>query len=178
MKPFKEISDDEMNACLKATTWHTSMVEYFRGGGYSSAFTTHGGMAATMFRINLVDGIGPVLQIAEGTTIDLPDEVNRTLQARTNPTWPTTWFVPRLGSGPFRDVYTVMNNWSANHCVMSGGHIGADLISLAAILRIPVCMHNVPDEQVFRPSAWTQFGAHATQGADYRACACYGPLYG
>lgn len=177
MKPFWEISDDEVKACLKATTWHTSMVEYFRGGGYSSAFTTRGGMPATMFRINLVAGVGPVLQLAEGTTVDLPDNVNKILQARTNSTWPTTWFVPRLSDGPFRDVYTVMNNWGANHCVMSGGHIGAELIALASILRIPVSMHNVREEKVFRPAAWTQFGAHETQDADFRACAAYGSLY-
>lgn len=177
MKPFWEISDEEARGCLKATTWHTSMVEYFRGGGYSSGFTTLGGMPATMFRINLVAGLGPVLQIAEGTTVDLPAEVNALIQKRTNPTWPTTWFVPRLGDGPFTDVYTVMNNWGANHCVLSAGHIGADLLALAAMLRIPVNMHNVSPADIFRPSAWGLFGAHAVQGADYRACAAYGPIY-
>jgi L-fucose/D-arabinose isomerase len=131
-----------------------------------------------MFRLNLVDRLGPVLQIAEGHTVDLPEDVHRTLDERTNPTWPTTWFVPNLtGQGPFRDVYSVMNAWGANHGAISYGHVGADLIALAATLRIPVDMHNVPEEQVFRPSAWYRFGGLDPQGADYRACAAYGPLY-
>ena len=132
-----------------------------------------------MSRINLVAGLGPVLQLAEGWTIDLPEEVGKLLDERTNPTWPTHWFVPRLtGSGPFRDVYSVMYNWGANHGAISFGHIGADLISLAAMLRIPVSMHNLGEEQVFRPSTWAAFGAQDPQGADYRACAAFGPLYG
>ena len=133
----------------------------------------------TMCRLNLVAGQGPVLQIAEGWTVDLPEKVHETLNERTSPTWPTHWWVPRVeGSGPFRDVYTVMNNWGANHGAISFGHIGADLITLASMLRIPVFMHNVPEEDVFRPSAWTAFGAHDLQGADFRACANFGSLYG
>ena len=136
-------------------------------------------MPMTMSRLNLVKGLGPVLQIAEGYTVDLPTDVHETLNERTDPTWPTHWFVPNLtGSSPFRDVYSVMNNWGANHGALSYGHIGADLLTLAAMLRIPVCMHNVPEEQVYRPSAWTAFGAQDPMGADFRACETFGPIYG
>ncbi len=178
IKPFWDITPAEVKACLAATTWHPSMTEYFPGGGWSTRFATRGGMPATMFRLNLVDGLGPALQIAEGETVALPPKTQKLIEERTNPTWPTTWFVPRLtGRGAFRDVYSVMNSWGANHCVMSCGHIGADLISLASILRIPVYMHNVGTPQVFRPSAWTAFGTDDLEGADFRACATFGPLY-
>ena len=178
MKPFWEITKKEADACLNATTWHNSVLEYFPGGGWSTRYKTLGGMPVTMCRLNLVSGLGPALQIAEGTTVDVPDNIHDILDHRTNPTWPTTWFAPRTtGSGPFRDVYTVMNNWGANHGAITSGHIGADLISLAAMLRIPVYMHNVPEEQVFRPSAWTAFGANEPMGADFRACANFGALY-
>jgi len=179
MKPFWEITEAEAKACLQATTWHPSITEYFPGGGWSSRFQTRGGMPATMARLNLVKGLGPALQLAEGFTIDLPQKVHDTLDQRTNPTWPTTWFAPRTtGSGAFRDTYSVMNAWGANHCVMSAGHIGADLIALASMLRIPVYMHNVPEEKVFRPSAWHAFGTACLESADFRACQNYGPLYG
>ena len=179
MKPWWEITPEEAEACLAATQWYPAMTEYFRGGGYSSGFLTLGGMPCTMSRLNIVEGLGPVLQIAEGVTVDLPEKVAATLWDRTNPTWPTHWFVPRVdGRGPFRDVYTVMNNWGANHGAISYGHVGADLIALASMLRIPVSMHNVPEDQVFRPSAWSAFGAHEPQGADFRACATFGPIYG
>ena len=179
MKPFWEITPDEVTRCLAATTWHASITEYFRGGGWSTRFKTRGGMPVTMCRLNLVKGLGPALQIAEGYTVDLPAEVHSVLDERTNATWPTTWFVPILSSsGPFRDVYTVMNNWGANHGAIAYGHIGADLITLASMLRIPVYMHNVPEENIFRPHAWTSFGANDLQGADFRACANFGPLYG
>jgi len=179
MKPFWDISQVEVTRCLEATQWFPAIDEYFRGGGFSSGFLTKGGMPFTMSRLNLVKGLGPVLQIAEGWSIDLPSEVHEDLNERTNPTWPTHWFVPRLtGKGTFRDVYSVMANWGANHGAMSYGHIGADLISLAAILRIPVCMHNVPDENIFRPSGWSAFGTDDLSGADYRACANFGPIYG
>jgi L-fucose isomerase len=179
MKPFWEITPEEVERCLEATTWYPAVTEYFRGGGFSSQFVTLGGMPMTMARVNLVEGQGPVLQIAEGWTVDLPAEVHETLDARTDPTWPTHWFVPRTtGSGPFRDVYSVMNNWGANHGAISYGHVGAELITLASMLRIPVYMHNVAEEEIFRPSAWTAFGAHEPFGADFRACADFGPLYG
>jgi L-fucose isomerase len=179
IKPFWEVTPEEVKKCLEATTWHAGMTEYFRGGGWSTHFVTRGGMPVTMSRLNLIKGLGPVLQIAEGTIVELPEEVHRVLDERTNPTWPTTWFVPRLtGSGPFRDVYSVMYNWGANHGAVSYGHIGADLITLASMLRIPVYMHNVSEEGIFRPSAWTAFGAMDPQGADFRACANFGPLYG
>ena len=177
MKPFWEITEEEVKKTLDATTWYPADAGYFRGGGYSSNFLTKGGMPVTMARINLVKGLGPVLQLAEGWTVDIPAEVHKTLDDRTNKTWPTTWFAPRLtGEGNFRDVYSVMNNWGANHGSFSYGHIGADLITLASMLRIPVCMHNVSDEKIFRPSAWAAFGMNA-EGADYRACQTYGPLY-
>jgi L-fucose/D-arabinose isomerase len=179
MKPFWEINEAEVTKCLEATQWHPAMEEYFRGGGFSSGFLTRGGMPFTMSRVNLIKGLGPVLQIAEGWTVDLPDDVYKILNERTNPTWPTHWFVPRLtGSGPFRDVYSVMANWGANHGALSYGHIGADLVTLASILRIPVAMHNLPEASLFRPSAWGMFGAMDAQGADYRACADFGPIYG
>lgn len=177
MKPFWEITDNEVEACLEATTWHPANLDYFRGGGYSSKFLTEGGMPVTMCRLNLVKGIGPVLQLAEGWTIELPENVNQVLDERTDRTWPTTWFVPKTtGKGAFRDVYSVMAAWGSNHGAISHGHIGADLIALAAMLRIPVCMHNVDEGKIFRPSAWNAFGMDG-EGADYRACASYGPLY-
>lgn len=179
MKPFWEITEDEAKKCLDATSWRPAIREYFRGGGFSSNFLTKGGMPVTMMRVNIVKGLGPVLQIAEGYTVDLPEDVHNILDKRTDPTWPTTWFAPRLtGSSAFRDVYSVMNNWGANHGAISYGHIGADLITLASILRIPVCMHNVPEEKIFRPSAWGAFGTKDLEGADYRACKNFGPLYG
>ena len=178
MKPFWDITPAEVKACLGATTWHPSITEYFPGGGWSTRYVTRGGMPATIYRLNLVHGLGPALQIAEGETVALPEKTHRILEERTNPTWPTTWFAPRLtGQGPFGDTYSVMNNWGANHCVMSYGHIGADLISLASVLRIPVYMHNVDRARVFRPSAWAAFGTDDLMGADFRACANFGPLY-
>ena len=172
MKPFWEITDAEAKDCLDATTWYPANKGYFRGGGYSSQFVTRGGMPVTMCRLNLIKGLGPVLQIAEGHTIDLPEKIHDTLNKRTDKTWPTTWFVPRTtGEGAFRDVYTVMARWGANHGAISYGHIGADLITLASMLRIPVHMHNVPEEKCFRPHAWGSFAN------DHHACAVYGPLY-
>ena len=177
MKAFWDISEKDMNACLENTQWPPANKGYFRGGGYSSLFKTAGEMPVTMSRLNLVKGIGPVLQIAEGWTVELPEEIHTVLDKRTDPTWPTTWFVPRLADNDaFKDVYSVMANWGANHGAICYGHIGADLITLASILRIPVNMHNVSDDQVFRPSAWSAFGTDK-EGADYRACATYGPLY-
>jgi L-fucose isomerase len=179
LKPFWEITPQEAQACLEATTWPPAIYEYFRGGGFSSAYGTRANMPTTMFRLNMVKGLGPALQIAEGHFVDLPREIYSVLEERTNPTWPSHWFVPTLtGKGVFRDVYSVMNAWGANHGTISYGHIGAELISLAAMLRIPVYMHNVGDEKVFRPSAWTAFGTADLEGADFRACANFGPLYG
>jgi L-fucose/D-arabinose isomerase len=177
MKPYWEISGSEVKKCLDATTWYPASQGYFRGGGYSSNFLTRGGMPVTMSRINLVKGIGPVLQIAEGWTAELPADVHKLLDERTDQTWPTTWFVPHLtGKGAFTDVYSVMYNWGANHGAFSFGHIGADLITLSSMLRIPVCMHNVEDKDIFRPSAWGAFGMDP-EGSDYRACEVYGALY-
>jgi L-fucose/D-arabinose isomerase len=177
MKPFWEISENEVKDCLNATTWYPANNGYFRGGGYSSKFVTKGGMPVTMCRLNLIKGLGPVLQIAEGETISLPENVHNILDARTDKSWPTTWFVPKTtGNGAFTDVYSVMANWGANHGAISYGHIGHLLISLASMLRIPVSMHNVEAERIFRPSAWSAFGSEP-EGADYRACNNYGPLY-
>ncbi|ETI67300.1 L-fucose isomerase [Neobacillus vireti] len=178
MKPFWEISEEEAQKCLDATSWRPSSTGYFRGGGYSSDFLTKGTMPVTIARVNLVKGLGPVLQIAEGYTVELPEEVHDTLDKRTDPTWPTTWFVPNItGEGVFKDVYSVMNNWGANHCAMSYGHIGGELITLASMLRIPVNMHNVDEKELFRPSAWGMFGTNDPEGADFRACHNFGPLY-
>ncbi len=177
MKPFWEITEEEVDKMLGATKWHPSSLEYMRGGGYSSQFLTKAGMPMTMCRINLVKGLGPVLQIAEGWTATFPDHVFDIINKRTDKTWPSTFFVPRLtGEGHFEDVYSVMNYWGANHGAISFGHIGADLISLASMLSIPVCMHNVEKGKIFRPSAWNAFGSDI-EGSDYRACATYGPLY-
>jgi L-fucose isomerase len=179
MKPFWEISDTEVDKCLKATDWCPADKGYFRGGGYSSHFKTRGGMPVTMARVNLVKGQGPVMQIAEGWTVELPNDVHDILEERTNPTWPTTWFVPRLtGKGAFTDVYSVMANWGANHGAINCGHIGADLITLASMLRIPVNMHNVDEDSIFRPSAWNAFGTECREIADYLACKNFGPVYG
>ena len=179
MKPFWEISEQEMADCLANTTWDPANLGYFRGGGYSSCFRTVGGMPVTMVRLNLVKGLGPVLQIAEGVTVELPEAVVQKLEARTDPTWPSTWFAPRLtGEGGFSDVYEVMAKWGANHGAFCYGHVGADFITLASMLRIPVCMHNVPREKIFRPSTWNAFGTQDLEGADYRACEALGPVYG
>lgn len=178
MKPFWEMTDSDIDACLKATDWCRANYEYFRGGGFSSHFRCDAEMPVTMLRVNIVDGIGPVLQIAEGYTAKLPDEIHNVIDKRTDPTWPTTWFCPRLtGKGAFKDVYSVMANWGANHGVTVYGHVGADLITLASMLRIPVNMHNVDDDRIFRPHSWAAFGTENKESADFKACAKYGPLY-
>jgi L-fucose isomerase len=177
IKPHWEITQKEADACLAATEWCPAIHEYFRGGGYSSHFLTEGGVPFTMTRINIIKGLGPALQIAEGWSVELPSEIHTQLDARTNPTWPTTWFAPRLtGNGPFTNVYSVMANWGANHGVLTIGHVGADFITLASMLRIPVCMHNVGEDKIYRPSAWAAHGMDI-EGQDYRACQNYGPLY-
>ena len=179
MKSHWELKDADIKACLKATTWYPADRGYFRGGGFSSSFLTRGGMPMTMIRVNLVKGLGPVLQLAEGWTVDLEPDVFDIINKRTDKTWPSTWFSPRLDAtkDAFKDVYSMMNNWGANHGAIAYGHIGADLITLASILRIPVCMHNVPDKDIFRPSAWNAFGMDK-EGQDYRACQTFGPIYG
>lgn len=177
MKPHWEISDEEMDKCLKSTEWCPA-VDFFRGGGFSTDFLTRGEMPVTMARINIIDGLGPVLQLAEGYTVDLDPEVHDILDKRSNETWPTTWFVPNItGKGAFKDVYSVMDKWGSNHASLSYGHIGSDLITLASMLRIPVSMHNVEEGNIFRPAAWDAFGTEGLEGADYRACSSIGPLY-
>lgn len=177
MKPFWEIQEKEAEACLQATTWYPSNRDYMRGGGFSAQFQTKGGMPLTMCRLNLIKGQGPVLQIAEGWSVELNDKSFAAINERTDAIWPSTFFAPRLtGKGYFKDVYSVMNNWGANHGAISYGHIGADLITLASMLRIPVCMHNIPEDQIFRPSTWTAFGEDM-EGSDFRACKNFGPLY-
>ena len=178
MKPFWDMTDEDVSACLSATDWCRANYEYFRGGGFSSHFRCQAEMPVTLLRVNVVEGIGPVLQLAEGWTADLPDEIHNIVDKRTDPSWPTTWFVPKLtGQGAFADVYSVMANWGANHGVTVYGHVGAELITLASMLRIPVNMHNVEAGRVFRPHAWAAFGTEDAQSADYRACQTYGPLY-
>ena len=177
VKPFYEMTDKDIEACLSATEWCPADNGYFRGGGYSSRFETRAEMPATMIRLNLVKGLGPVLQIAEGWTVELPEEVSDKLWKRTDYTWPCTWFTPRCdGKGPFKSAYDVMNNWGANHGAITYGHVGADLITMCSMLRIPVCMHNVPEEKIFRPSCWNAYGMDK-EGSDYRACSTYGPMY-
>jgi|TARA_B110000977_G_scaffold69097_1_gene93816 L-fucose isomerase len=178
IKPHWKITKEEAQKCLDNTKWPPAIGEYFPGGGFSSQFKTKGQMPMTMCRINLIKGLGPALQIVEGWSVELPEAIHSVLNERTNPTWPTTWFVPRLtGKGFCKDVFSVMENWGANHGAISFGHIGADLISLASMLRIPVNMHNIPVKDVFRPSVWSSFGGNL-ESADYRACETYGPLYG
>jgi L-fucose isomerase len=177
MKQPWDISEKEVEKCLEATTWYPADRDYFRGGGFSSNFLSKGGMPVTMIRLNLVKGLGPVLQLAEGWTVEIAPEIHKILNERTDKTWPTTWFAPRLCDKPaFKDVYSVMNNWGANHGAIAYGHIGQDLITLASMLRIPVCMHNVDDDKIFRPACWNAFGMDK-EGADYRACSVYGPIY-
>ena len=177
MKKWWEMTDKDIDACMKATTWPYADLGYFRGGGYSSRFVTRAEMPCTMIRLNMVKGLGPVMQIAEGWTVSVPDEVTDKLWKRTDYTWPCTWFAPRCnGKGAFKTAYEVMNNWGANHGAISYGHIGADLITMCSMLRIPVCMHNVPEEKIYRPAAWNAFGMDK-EGQDYRACNAYGPLY-
>ena len=178
LKPFWEITESEVKDCLDATRWWPAVHEYFRGGGYSSKFLSKAGMPMTMSRVCLIDGLGPVLQIAEGYTVELDPEVHKTIDNRTDSSWPTTWFAPNItGEGAFKDVYSVMNNWGANHGAISYGHIGADLITLASMLRIPVAMHNVPEEKIFRPSTAGMFGTKDLESADFRFCQNFGPLY-
>jgi L-fucose isomerase len=177
MKPWWDIVPEEVKKSLENTRWCPGNKEYFRGGGFSSQFKTSGQMPVTMSRVNLVKGLGPVLQLAEGWTVELPREIHETLDKRTDPTWPTTWFVPRTnGMGQFKDVYSVMAGWGANHGAISYGHIGADLVTLASMLRIPVNMHNVPDNLIFRPATWNSFGTEPGT-ADFNACKNYGPVY-
>lgn len=178
MKPWYDMTDKDIEACLSATDWMPANLGYFRGGGFSSHWRNMAEMPVTMIRVNIVAGLGPVLQIAEGTTCVIPDQVHRIIDKRTDPTWPTTYFAPRLtGKGAFKDCYSVMANWGANHGALAYGHIGAELITLASMLRIPVAMHNVPDEDIYRPHCWSAFGTKDPESADYRACAAYGPLY-
>ncbi len=177
MKKWWEMTEKDIDACMKATTWPYADLGYFRGGGYSSRFVTKAEMPCTMFRLNMVKGLGPVMQIAEGWTVSVPDEVTDALWKRTDYTWPCTWFAPRVtGKGAFKTAYEVMNNWGANHGAISFGHIGADLITMCSMLRIPVCMHNIDDEKIYRPASWNAFGMDK-EGQDYRACSAYGPLY-
>lgn len=177
MKPFWEMTEEDQKACLDATEWCAADNGYFRGSGFSSRYLTRAEMPVTMLRLNLVKNLGPVLQICEGFTVELPEEVSDKIWKRTDYTWPCTWFAPRItGEGAFKTAYDVMNNWGANHGAISYGHIGADLITLASILRIPVCMHNVPEEDIFRPAAWNAFGMDK-EGQNFRACAAYGPMY-
>ncbi|WP_067849102.1 L-fucose isomerase [Alicyclobacillus mali (ex Roth et al. 2021)] len=177
IKPFWEMTVQDIESCLESVTWCPAY-DYFKNGGFSCRYVTKGGMPVTIIRLNKVRGVGPVLQLAEGYTIDLPPEVSRVIDERTNPTWPSTWFVPRLtGRGAFESVYTVMDNWGSNHCAICYGHIGPELITLASMLRIPVPMHNVESSRIFRPRVWTQFGHDDSVGADFRACAAFGPLY-
>ena len=179
MKPFWEMTEQDVNACLEATDWCRANYEYFRGGGFSSHFKTQAEMPVTLLRVSIAEGVGPILQIAEGYTATLPEKEHQILDNRTDRTWPTTWFVPNLtGEGAFKDVYSVMANWSANHGVTVYGHVGADLITLASMLRIPVSMHNVPEEKIYRPHTWAAFGTQNTESADFAACKHYGPLYG
>jgi L-fucose isomerase len=179
MKPYWEITAEDVQKTLDNTRFSVGNLGYFRGGGFSSTFLSEGGMPVTMLRLNMVKGVGPVLQIAEGWTADVPEEVFNIINKRTDQTWPTTWFVPRLveHEGPFKDVYSVMANWGANHGAIAYGHVGADLITLASMLRIPVNMHNVAEKDIFRPSAWSMLGMDK-EGSDFRACATFGPLYG
>ena len=178
MKEPWNITEKDVENCLKATNWMPADRDYFRGGGYSAHFVTKGGMPMTMMRLNMIKGLGPVLQIAEGYSVELPQDMHDTLDKRTDPTWPTTWFAPRLDptKDNFKDVYSVMNSWGANHGAIAHGHIGADLITLCSMLRIPVCMHNVPEDKIFRPAAWNAFGMDK-EGADFRACRNFGPMY-
>ncbi|MEG2670163.1 MAG: L-fucose isomerase, partial [Oscillospiraceae bacterium] len=179
VKEWWKMNDKDIADCMSATDWCRADFGYFRGGGFSSHFKTASEMPLTMVRLNIIDGVGPTIQIAEGYSVVLPEEMHKTLDNRTDPTWPTTWFAPNLtGAGAFKDVYSVMANWGANHGVTVHGHIGADIITMASMLRIPVSIHNVPSENIYRPQSWTGFGMGEDEtSTDYRACAEYGALY-
>jgi L-fucose isomerase len=180
IKQWFDVTEEDQKKILAATSWPDADRGYFRGGGFSSRFLTRAEMPATMIRLNIVKGLGPVLQICEGWTVNLPDEVSDILWKRTDYTWPCTWFTPRcngVGGDAFNSAYDLMNNWGANHGAISYGHIGADLITLCSILRIPVALHNVPDEKIFRPAVWNAFGTKDREGADFRACQAFGPAY-
>ena len=178
IKEWYNVTDEDAEKILAATTWNAADNGYFRGGGFSSRFLTRAQMPATMIRLNIVKGLGPVLQVAEGWTVNLPYDFSDILWKRTDYSWPCTWFAPRCdGKGPFKSAYDLMNNWGANHGAISYGHIGADILTMASILRIPVALHNVPEEKIFRPAAWGAFGTKDLEGADFRACAAYGPMY-
>lgn len=178
MKNWWDMTDEDIKACLDATTWPCANLGYFRGGGFSSSYSTKGVMPCTFARLNLIKGLGPAIQIVEGYTVELPENVNKILLDRTDKTWPSTWFTPILtGTDSFKDVYSVMANWGANHGAFVYGHVGADMITLASMLRIPVSLHNISEDRIYRPHAWTAFGTKDIEGADYRACAAYGSLY-
>ena len=177
MKNWWDMTDKDIAACLEDTKWCCANLGYFRGGGFSSSYSTKGIMPCTFARVNLVKGLGPTIQVIEGYTVELPENVNKTLLERTDKTWPSTWFAPITDDGACKDVYSVMAQWGANHGAFVYGHIGEDLITLASMLRIPVSLHNVPDEKLYRPHAWSAFGTKDAEGADYRACAAYGALY-
>ena len=177
LKHFWDLTEEDIKAMLDATEWRAANHQYFRGGGFSSQFITEAEMPITMIRLNIIEGVGPTLQIAEGHTAHIPREVSKILEDRTDPTWPTTWFAPRIGMKGFETVYDVMANWGANHGVSMYGHVGADLITLASMLRIPVVMHNIEDAKIFRPHSFKGFGTKDLEGSDMRACAYYGPLY-
>ena len=179
MKPWWDMTEKDIDACLNATTWPCANLGYFRGGGFSSSYSTQGVMPCTFARVNYVKHLGPTIQIIEGYTVELPEDVNKTLLGRTDPTWPSTWFAPITvpDKVAVSDVYNVMANWGANHGCFVYGHIGEDLVTLASMLRIPVSLHNLSDDRLFRPHAWSAFGTTDLEGADYRACAAYGSLY-
>lgn len=178
MKPFWEMTEEDVNACLKATDWCPAKFVDFRGGGYSSHYVCDEEMPVTMLRVNLIDGLGPVMQIAEGYTCALPQEMHDKLNDRTDPSWPTFWFAPKVtGEGAFKDIYSVMANWGANHGVTIYGHVGDQIITLCSMLRIPVTMHNVEEERIFRPHVWGAFGTDNLEAADMNACMTYGPVY-
>lgn len=178
MKRWWDVTDKDIEAMLAKTEFSPANRGYFRGGGFSSSYSTEGEMPVTLVRVNMVDGIGYTLQLAEGWTVELPEKVNKTLLDRTDRTWPSTWFVPRLNDTvAFGSVYNVMANWGANHGAFVYGHVGKDLITLASMFRIPVTLHNIEDKDIYRPHAWSAFGTKDLEGADYRACANYKQLY-
>ena len=177
MKEWWNLSEEDIKACLAGTDWCPANREYFRGGGFSSHFKTAAEMPVTMIRCNIVEGVGPTLQVIEGHTCVLNENVHKILDERTDRTWPTTWFAPKIGVCGADSVYNVMAKWGANHAASVYGQVGDRLLTLASMLRIPVAFHNIETHRIYRPHAFGGFGTADLEGQDFRACAYYGPLY-
>ena len=162
----KRIQQDLIKRAIEATTYEAAVLEYFAGDGLSSSFQTPGGVPLTAYRYNMVDNM-LTCSVVEGETVALPEDVISHISNVTNATWPESYWAPRDMSS-----FEYMSRIGPNHDGNSFGLIGADMITINAMLRIPVDMHNVDKADIFRPTMWDRFG-----GDDFRACETLGPLY-